>query len=313
MSGHSTPVSNPLDILAMLTQLSAQHQQQQSTFQEFLLQQQASIHRLETERNHPVPTKGPKLPMPLPFSPGDRPEDFVARIEHFFLFAQGYDSDGAKCFLFLSLLTSGHCADWAADLREKASPLLNDFTGLCKAFLGINPDGRARQEKAKEALAKLRKLPTQTFVAFWQDYQKLAREAQTPEEVIVYNLPESLDPALKSRYLSEANRPSSLSDLIELLIRLDQGIFAASGAHIPVPDPVPQPVPVPMDLGQVLTAINNLTLAMRQGNRGRRNRLSQEERDRRRANNLCPICADPNHNRDECPLRRDRHQGNDRG
>jgi hypothetical protein len=214
--------------------------------------------------------------------------------------------------LFLSLLKSGHPAEWAADLRSQESNLLVDFEGLCEAFLTINPDGVARMENAKAALSQLKQKKGESFLTFWQQYQRLAREAKAPVDVQLFNLPNSLDPQLRASYLKEAVKPTSLAGLVELLIRLDQGIVAAAGVRDHAPNPAPVTGPVPMDLGQLMVAINNLTVAMSQQHPGRRRgRLTREERERRIANDLCLICADPNHKMETCPRRR--NQGNDRG
>lgn len=312
MSGRSTPVSgfnNGPDAITLLTQISAQNQQQNFDFQEVLRRQQVAIERLEAASS----SKAAKFPLPKPFTEKSRPEDFIAQVRLFLKHSPAYPTEGAKCLLFLSLLQAGHADQWASTLCEDDSALLEDFEGLVKAFIKINPDVSVRLEDARKALHNMQMGPNQKFANdYFTEFSKEARASREKEEVLFFCLTNSLNERLTRAYRSHMPKPTKYDELCAILVSLDSGL---SYEHNPAPkvSPAAPTFPQPMDLG--LTALSdkldNLTLEVvalkSRGRRGRR--LTPEERQRRLNNNLCLICADPNHRKDDCPHRHGRGNG----
>lgn len=268
-----------------------------------------------------VPAGKAKFPLPEAYTEASRPEDFVSAVRLFLKHSPAYSTEGSKCFLFISLFKARHAVEWAAGLRESESYLLEDFEELVKAFIDINPDASVRLADSGRLLHSIRMKPGQKFGEFWTDFQRIARASREDDSTVFFCLANSLNRRLSSAYLSHRPQPKSLVELTKLLVALDSGI---SYQHPSEPETSTNSFPQPMDLGQfsifldkiqaATSAMDKFNLAVMQngagGNRKGR-RLSPEERQRRFDNNLCLVCADPNHLKDKCPLSRHRSQGNE--
>lgn len=272
--------------------------------------------RLPPQPSGPVPSVNP-VPIPPPVSPKEPyvppPEPYAGdsgNCRGFLLrcslvFDQqplSYPSDRSKIAYVINLLR-GRAARWATAIWDQQSPSLSSYHNFSEELRRVFDHPIQGQEAAKRLFSLSQ--GSQSAADFSIEFRIAASESGWGEQelkgVFVRSLSEQLKDELASR-----DEPSSLEDLISLVIRLDNrlrerrrerrqealsfprvkalplgSIAPASQSSAPVqPEASPEE---PMQLG--------------------RTHLHPEELQRRRNHKLCIYCGQAGHFIASCPLR----------
>lgn len=270
---------------ATMEELRSTLQQTRQANAALLAQNQELLARLENQappQPEPRPMDPrPTLPLPTRFT-GTVSEcsNFITKIQLLFaLYPRVYPTAALKSGLLISLL-DGAAADWAArELRENPE-LIHDYDNLIQRFTNAFDD-HERRFKSQHRLMSLRQ-GSRSVATYSQEFRSLALHTQWDTA------------ALLAHYIQGLR-----DDIQDLLICLtdptsiDEAIAKATACEVRIHSRA---------RNRATTGSNGYTLGnQRQPPTQPRGPLTQEEKDRRRANNLCAYCGDASHLRANCP------------
>ena len=302
-------------LLGDLQKVTIEKQQQQEEFTRRVQQLESTIVVLQQQRVEGQGLiKEPKISLPAKFD-GSRAH-FRGFLNQVRLVIQmhpaRYPTDASRVGLVGTLLT-GIALSWFAPLLETNSPLLNNFEEFIKEFKACFGD----TDGARTAINKIRTLrqgdqPASTYAA---NFRLIASDIPWDEQALMEQFRSGLRSDVKDLLLTFPEDPRSLTEAISRAIRCDNRLFErrcerqqqitrsrftptyasvmtqSSPRQTCSPVPMDSPTPMEIDMTQ------------------RRGPLSDEEKQRRRANHLCLYCGGPGHIAIHCS-RRPRRQVN---
>ena len=193
---------------------------------------------------------------------------------------------------FIGTLLSGTALSWFSPLVEKNSPLLQDFHGFLEEF--TNTFGET--DRVRTATTKLRSLQQRARAAsiYAAEFRQLACDVDWDDNALISAFRWGLRDDVKDLLLNLPD-PITLSEAITQAIRCDNRLFERrqerrstygqyrmdSATHIQQPK-VSMPEPMQIDASRI-------------------QRLTPEEKNRRRKENLCLYCGEKGHGIDKCP------------
>ena len=261
----------------------------------------ARISQLENElaaRNVQAPP-APALSMvkvsPPEIFDGDRKKarSFLLQLKNIFRAQPGrYSTQDGRVSYAISYLR-GTAFDWVIPFLESNHPMLNDFELFEDEFNLVFGD-QERLKSVENQLLHLRQgtRPVATLVS---EFRRLSMELGWESPVLFPLFYASLNDDVKDE-ISKMDRPETIEEYYNLAIRIDQRLFARRKERKPGALKFPRPtfvaqVPVPVDDPMVL------------GSTQVRGPLSDEEKERRRRNNLCLYCGHAGHKVVDCPVK----------
>jgi uncharacterized protein len=296
-------------LLEDLQKVTTEKQQLQDEFSQRLQQLEAALIALQQTRTEGHGGfKEPKISLPTKFD-GNRSQ-FRGFLNQVRLIIQmhpaRYPTDASRVGLVGSLL-SGTALSWFAPLLEKTSPLLNNFEEFIKDFQACFGD----TDSVRTAINKLRRLrqgdrPASTYAA---EFRLVASEIPWDDQALMEQFRFGLRSDVKDLLLTFPEDPKSLTEAISRAVRCDNRLFerrserqqqlarsrstptyasiAAQATPRTTYTSIPTDIPTPMEIDTTR----------------RRGPLSDEEKQRRRANRLCLYCGGPGHIAINCPHR----------
>ncbi|XP_057683966.1 retrotransposon-derived protein PEG10 [Corythoichthys intestinalis] len=216
-----------------------------------------------------------------------------------------YQGDRAKIAYLIGSMR-GTALDWASSIWEQGSPLCTSYSRFTEEMRKIF-DHPVRGREAAKRIMSVRQ-GSRSVAEFSIEFRTLAAESRFNDAALQEIFTGALNESLKDE-LATRDEPDSLDSLIRLSIQIDNrqrerrrqrkeqpGAPRTRFAALPSPPPLPVQVtdaapatpppadqPEPMQLG--------------------RTRLSQEERTRRYAAQLCIYCGQGGHFIRSCPVR----------
>ena len=249
--------------------------------------------------------KEPKIGLPVKFD-GTRSQfrGFLNQVRLVLqMHPSRYPTDASRVGLIGTLL-SGSALSWFAPILEKQSPLLNNFEEFISEFKACFGD----TDSIRTAINKIRRLrqgdrPASAYAA---DFRLLASDIPWDDQALMEQFRYGLRNDVKDLLLTFPEEPKSLTEAISRAVRCDNRLFERRSEHqIQLPRPRPEPTyasvaarPFSHDVPQANTPTPMEIDTMR-----RRGPLSEEEKQRRRANRLCLYCGGPGHIAINCPHR----------
>lgn len=242
----------------------------------------------------PVPqaTKEPRIGLPDKFD-GTRSKfrGFVNQIRLIIrMQPMRYPTEETQVGLIGTLL-SGTALSWFSPLVEKDSPLLQDFGSFLEEF--TNTFGET--DKERTATTKIRSLQQRSRAAsvYAAEFRQLACDVDWDDKALISAFRWGLRDDVKDLLLNLTD-PTTLSEAITQAVRCDNRLFerrqerrSLSGPYrVDTATPTRQihasmPEPMQIDASKVL-------------------KLSQEEKDRRRKEDLCLYCGEKGHRAHNC-------------
>lgn len=317
------PADVPLPSIADLTTVVAQQSQQIAQQGQQLAQLTAMLQQLLPAQQQPPPppasasppqpvaaaTSRVRLSMPAKYD-GDPKlcRGFLSQCSlHLEMSADQFPSERAKVAFVVSLL-SGKALAWATPLWDRNDPATASVQSFFQEFRSVFEEP-ARAASAETALLNLSQ-GSSSVGDYAIRFRTLASELSWNNEALCATFKKGLSSAIKD-VLAAREVPTNLSDLIHLATRIDlrfaerreellQEKGSARPRRFPRLAPIFQPPPQPSSGPPAEEAMQV-----------DRSRLTTQERNRRRDENLCLYCASTEHFLKDCPLRPPR-QGNAR-
>lgn len=263
-----------------------------------------TLRRLEAEneslRRERIPTE-PHVSLPDKYD-GSRGNcrAFLNQIQLVFrLQPSKYPDDKTRVGAIGTLLT-GHAAAWFSPLFEQDSPLLYDL----KAFKEEFEQTFGEFDRTSTAANRIRALkqgssPVSKYAA---EFRLLASDlAAWGEAALIDQFYRGLNDEVKDLLLTIA-LPQSLNEAVSQAVRCDNRLFERSQERKmryqpswPGREDVARSGPAPMEIDLAKQAARNDISK----------NAKEEERQRRRSNNLCYYCGDPGHMVKGCPKKSD--------
>ena len=296
-------------LLGDLQQIALEKQQQHGELTLRVQQLEATIVSLQQQGSSTQGVhKEPKIGLPVKFD-GTRSQfrGFLNQVRLVIqMHPSRYPTDASRVGLVGTLL-SGSALAWFAPLLEKESPLLNSFEEFISEFKACFGD----TDSIRTAINKIRRLrqgdrPASAYAA---DFRLLAADIPWDDQALMEQFRYGLRNDVKDLLLTFPEEPKSLTEAISRAMRCYNCLFErcserqfqmprarseptyASVVAKPFPresynaPPVSTPTPMEIDTTR------------------RRGPLSEEEKQRRRANRLCLYCGGPGHIAVNCPHR----------
>ncbi len=243
---------------------------------------------------HPAPLtsatqREPRLPAPETYNgEPNLCRAFLVKCSMFFaLQPQTFATEESKVTLFLTLL-SGKAALWETAVWENHHACCSSFHALSEEMKRVFDRAVVGREAARR-LADLRQ-GERSVSDFSIEFRTLAAE-EAQWDMFLHGLADRIQREIFAREL-----PTSLDGLIDLSLRVDSQLQQRDqrACHQPW-SPIPDYSPV--EPGRTVSHLSD-SEPMQVG----RARLSQVERERRRARGLCLYCGASGHFLDECPV-----------
>lgn len=207
-----------------------------------------------------------------------------------------FSEDQSKVAFILSYLT-GDAAAWSMPIISRDDPVLYNFHNFKEEFLRIFDRRTAAQATDNELLEI--KQGNKDLVAYLAHFNKLIVETAWPESKRAAIFYRGLRDELKDALAQIPNRPTEISELIDLVLQIDHRLTERRAEkrrdYRPLPprfDRVKNDhtrtgedamVAEPMQIGSI------------------RGPLSKEEKEKRRVNQLCLYCGLSGHFVKNCP------------
>ena len=303
-------------LLGDLQQVTMEKRQHDEELTQRVRQYEERVQQLEmalaSSQQQAVETQGifkePKISLPARFD-GTRSQfrGFLNQVRLVIqMHTTRYRTQASRVGLVGTLLC-GSALSWFAPLLEQKSPLLDDFEAFIEEFKACFGD----TDSVKTTINKIRRLrqgdrPASAYAA---DFRLLASDIPWDEQALMEQFRYGLRNDVKDLLLTFPEDPKSLTEAISRAVRCDNRLFErrserqqlmvrsrveptyASVAARPLSrqssNITPMDVPTPMEIEATR----------------RRGPLSDEEKQRRRANRLCLYCGGPGHIAINCPNR----------
>lgn len=253
----------------------------------------------------------PKIPLPEKFG-GDKTKfrGFINQCQLIFaLQPQRYSNDKLKIGFIISLLKDD-ALDWATPLLEQQnSENFQNFQEFLQEFQLVfdDPDRILTAERGLQQL-KQKNRSTATYAS---EFRRLATDVTWNEPALIHQFYIGLSEEVKDE-LARVERPSAIKEMINLAIKIDNRLaerkqekkyfgknpnfsqnsrnFSFSPGNFRNLQQTLEPTPMQIDASF--------------------NRLSDEEKSRRKTNGLCLYCGNSGHRAQECPNKK--FQGKDK-
>lgn len=231
---------------------------------------------------------------------GDRKtfRTFMSQIELLFRLHPSVYHNGLDKVGLVSSLLVGRAATWCTPILESAdSQLLDDYEAFKQRFSQAFDDPH-RKATAFDEISKLRQA-NRDLVAYTSEFQRLACELDWSEETLVQYYRRGLQDEIRKE-LIHFDTPATLLDMISLATRMDSRLKEYSLSR---PGNVPHNHrPKPQQ--PIQSSSNQMEIGSQ-----RRSPLTDQEKQRRRSNNLCMYCGDSGHDAFTCPRKTTRRFG----
>lgn len=282
------------DVWSILNQLQADNQRLRHAFEQLQVSAaQAPQPIIAPPTPTPQAVKEPRVGLPDKFD-GTRSKfrGFVNQVRLLIRMQPlRYPTEETQVGLVGTLL-SGTALSWFSPLVEKNSPLLQDFHGFLEEF--TNTFGET--DRARTATTKLRSLQQRARAAsiYAAEFRQLACDVDWDDNALISAFRWGLRDDVKDLLLNLPD-PTTLSEAITQAVRCDNRLFerrqerrstyghyrvdSAISAQQPK---VSMPEPMQIDASRI-------------------QRLTPEEKNRRRKEHLCLYCGEKGHGVDKCP------------
>lgn len=259
--------------------------------------------------------KEPEVALPDKFN-GERREfrNFVSSIENYFhLKASNFASDEIKTG-FIGTLLRGDALAWFRSIQQRDDPCLRDLPLFKEAFTTMFGDPNVQAT----AQAKLNKLTqsNQSAAAYAAQFRQITCDTGYNDNANINFFRQGLRDDVKDVLAQTLFPPEDFQGLVDLAIRIDNRLFERrtekrlkpSTTYLTPRDPrvfqsqrqfSPSPHQVQAHRLDHRTPMEVDTTKIFQP-------LTNEERQKRRRDNLCMYCGDPGHHAIACPKKRSR-------
>lgn len=305
MDPADVPLPDPHDLAAELARHGARQDQLFGMLQNIAAQLQPAVQPPPAPAAPalPVAAVSPSLRMPLPPRyDGDAKacRGFLSQCTiHFEVLAHQFASDRARIAFIISLL-SGEALAWVTPLWERNDPVVSNLPDFLAAFRKVF-DEPGRTSSAASSLLRLRQ-GNSTVGQYAIQFRTLASELAWNNEALVAAFWEGLAGRIKDE-LAGRDLPTVLDDLISLATRIDIR-FAERQRETERARQAERPRRVPRLAPNFQRPLQPpSTSSQEEPMQVERLKLSEEERTRRRSNNLCLYCGSKDHFLKNCPIR----------
>ena len=293
-------------LLGDLQQISLEKQQQHGELTLRLQQLEETIVTLQQQgSNSQGIHKEPKIGLPTKFD-GSRSQfrGFLNQVRLVIqMHPSRYPTDASRVGLVGTLL-SGTALAWFAPLLEKNSPLLNNFEEFISEFKACFGD----TDSIRTAINKIRRLrqgerPASAYAA---DFRLLAADIPWDDQALMEQFRFGLRNDVKDLLLTFPKEPKSVTEAISHEVRCDNLLFERRSElqfQMRSEPTYASIVAKPFPRESFNTSPTNTPTPMEIDTTRRRGPLSEEEKQRRRANRLCLYCGGPGHIAVNCPHR----------
>lgn len=249
----------------------------------------------------PAAGQNPRLPLP-PRYEGDPKtcRGFLNQCTiHFEVLPHQFPSDRAKVAFIISLL-SGEALAWVTPLWERSDPIVSNLTDFLATFRKIFGEP-GRVSSAASSLLRLRQ-ESSSVGQYAIRFRTLASELAWNNEALVATFWEGLAGRIKDE-LAGRDLPTTLDDLISLATRIDIR-FAERQRESQRSRLTERPRRVPR-LAPTFQKplLPSSSVSQEEPMQVGRLKLTEQERARRRSNNLCLYCGEQDHFLKNCPNR----------
>ncbi len=263
-------------------------------------------------------SSGAKVHTPAVFTgTKTRTKEFLVQCRLYFAARPNdFPDDEARIAFALSHCQGGTAGPWAADyfdtVYDKPNATYN-WDIFKKAFEEYFSD-TLEAESARSQLQRLRqgKSSVQEYVTAFNTFKNNSKYDDT---TLIERFSQGLNYEIMKHILVQAQPPKKLQDWQELAVKLDNYNTQAQNARRGGSNFV-YPNQILDDKGTkdstTSRSVRATQIVANAFQRARRNPISKEEQERRRANNLCYQCGSANHIARYCPQRTAARQGQQR-
>ena len=246
--------------------------------------------------------KEPRVSLPKKFNyTRSKFQGFVNQVQLItILQPQRYPTDATHVGLVGTLLT-GQALSWFAPLFEKNVAILGNF----EAFLGAFSEAFGEHDKIRSATTKIRSLRQGTRSAsnYGSEFRQLACDINWDELALISQFYSNLQDGVKDLLLTLPD-PSTLDEAINQAVKCDNRLFKRrQDKRIWTTPHQPSEYSASSTSAH---AVKYTKAEAMQIDATRFKPLMEQEKKRRREENLCLYCGQPGHRASNCPLRRQR-------
>jgi hypothetical protein len=209
---------------------------------------------------------------------------------------------------FIGTLLAGRALDWFTPMLEapdRYTTVLNNYNEFKKAFEAVFGE-HDRVQVAETAIGKLIQGKSSASV-YAANFRNVAVDLKWNDAALIHQFRRGLNDNVKDMLLNY-EKPKTLDDMINLVIRIDNRLFEHRAEMITKQPRQTYPTmmvspPRLMSSAQVsppTTSVNTGPIPMEIGISHSR-KLTREERQHRIENNLCLYCGKPGHKIANCP------------
>lgn len=234
----------------------------------------------------------PQVSLPNKFDGKSNCRNFLNQVRIIFLLQpKRYPTDNIKVGFFATLLT-GAAAAWFSPLFENGSPLLENWEIFVAEFERCFGDF----DRSSVAANKIHALKQgwMTVSEYASAFRQISCDLNWGEEALMDTFRRGLRDDVKDLLIT-LPPPTSLMEAIHYAVRCDNRLMERKSEKLFVRNWEPRhpsnsnAVPMEIDATKITSSKPNM--------------LSQEERNRRRRENLCLYCGKANHRIQSCPVR----------
>lgn len=266
----------------------------QSLYQEVARLREVNTRREDTRQGHAEP----KLNMPEKFD-GTRPKlrGFVQQVKLFLRLHRCRYPDGTTQVAFVASLLSGNALSWVAPLIEKNSPLMDNLDAFMEAL--TSTFGDTDRERVAETRIQSLQQGLRSAATYAAEFQQLACDLDWNDKALINKFRWGLRDNVKDLLLTMP-KVDMLDEFITQAIACDNRLFerrqeqrlgwrpihqnmGATSSRV-LPNRTSGPEPMQIDAMQL-------------------KRLTPEEKERRRKEDLCLYCGAPGHKVRDCQIK----------